>query len=258
VQGLAEIQSRVRHAVVTGEAPGIESLLVGRELGRKRLEIHSRQYEVSLVNALVEKFPGCGWLVGSAIVAEAARRYIRQHPPDAPCIAEYGAGFPQFLGNSPDTTAVPYLGDFAELEWHVGHVAIAVQEPMFSPEELSAIPPDSLPDLVLVLQPGIRYFEAGWPVDELMKFYLAETAPESLVFEPVTVGLEIEGARGEFNVTRLVSGEFLFRQSLWQGQSIGDAAERALSTDAAFDPGKALAGIIADGLITAIRYGDQG
>jgi Putative DNA-binding domain len=130
VPALAEIQSRVRNAVVAGEAAGIESLLVGRELGRKRLEIHRRQYQASLVNALVEKFPGCGWLVGRAFVAEAARCYIRQHPPEAPCIVEYGAGFPQFLAHGPGAAAVPYLGYFAELEWCVGQVAIAVQEPI--------------------------------------------------------------------------------------------------------------------------------
>jgi Putative DNA-binding domain len=253
VPPLAEIQFRVRNAVVAGESDGVESLLVGRELGRKRLEIHRRQYEASLVNALVEKFPGCGWLAGSAFVAEAARRYIRQHPPEAPCIAEYGAGFPQFVGHGPRVAAVPYLGDFAELEWRVGQVAIAVQEPTLSLAKLSAISPDSLPDVVLVLQPGIRYFEAGWPVDELLKFYLAETAPELLVFDPAPVWLEIQGARGEFNVTRLDFAEFLFRQSLWEGQSIGDAADRALNADAVFDPGKALAGVISGGLITAIR-----
>lgn len=249
---LAEIQSRIRDAVVAGEAAGIESVLVGGEFARRRLEIHRRQYEVSLVNSLVEKFPGCGWLVGTSFVAEAARHYIRRHPPEKPCIAAYGAGFPQILADCAGGGRVPYLRDFAELEWRVGQVAIAIDEAASSFAELAAVSEDALPDRVLSLQPGLCYFEAGWPVDELMKLYLAETAPESLVFEPGFVWLEIRGARGEFAATRLDWSDFVFRQAISHGQSIGEAVECALGGDAAFDPGVALAGLFGAGLVTAI------
>ena len=82
---LAEIQSRLRHAVVARETAGLESLLVGDDLGRHRLEIHCRQYETSLGNALVEKFPGCVWLVEEDFVTQAARLFIRPSiPPRLP------------------------------------------------------------------------------------------------------------------------------------------------------------------------------
>jgi hypothetical protein len=131
-------------------------------------------------------------------------------------------------------------------------VAIAIDEGAISIAELAAVSEDALPDLVLSLQPGIRYLEAGWPVDELMKLYLAETAPESLVFEPVSVWLEIRGARGEFSAARLDWCDFVFRQAISHGQSIGEAVECALGRDAAFDPGAALAGLFAAGMVTAI------
>jgi hypothetical protein len=82
-----------------------------------------------------------------------------------------------------------------------------------------------------------------------MKLYLSGTAPSSLVFERFTVCLEIRGAPGEFSATRLDSSEFQFRKAIWHGQSIGQAVECALGRDAAFDPGKALAGLIASGLV---------
>src|SRR6266446_1717555 len=98
---LGEIQSGVRDAVVAGDSKGIESLLVCGPSGRTRLEIHRRHYEITLVNALVGKFPAAGWLVGAPFVTEAARLYVHLHPPATPCIAEYGQGFPQFLGECP-------------------------------------------------------------------------------------------------------------------------------------------------------------
>ena len=255
--GLAEIQSRVRQALVVGDAASVESLLAGGALGRRRFEIHRRHYETTLVNALVEKFPGSGWLAGTPFVAEAARQFVHQHPPQAPCIAEYGGGFPRFLGERPAAERVPYLREFAELEWHLGHVAIAVEEPALPAEEFSAIPAESLPDAKLWLQNGVRYLQAAWPVDELMKLYLADTTPDYFEFDPEAVTLEIRGARGEFSIARLETGEFVLRKSIQEGRSIGDAAECALDADANFDPATALAGIITSGLVIALKSGAQ-
>jgi hypothetical protein len=177
VPRLAEIQSLVRQAVVAGENSALEPLLAGGSDARKRFDIHLRNYEASLTNALLEKFPATVWLIGASLVSRAAVLYVHQHPPEAQCISEYGAGFPGFLSECPGAERVPYLRPFAELEWCLGQVAVSVEEPGILPEEISAVPAESLPDLTFSLQPGVRYVEAEWPVDELIKLYLAETAP---------------------------------------------------------------------------------
>jgi hypothetical protein len=251
---LAEIQSGVRDAVVTGNSTGIASLLVGGGNGRKRLEIHRRHYEISLVSALVGKFPATEWLVGTPFVREAARHYVQQQPPDAPCIAEYGEGFPKSLAECPGCERVPYLREFAQLEWHVGHVAIAVHETTVLPEEIAAIPAEVLPDVKFTLQTGVRYLQASWPVDDLMKLYLTEEVPDRLEFKPEHVWMEVRGAWGEFSMNRLSEAEFAFRESLMERKSIGEAAERAFEADAGFDPGPALAAVITGGLITGIKW----
>lgn len=255
--GLAEIQSLVRDAVIDGKTGAVETLLTGGGQPLTRFEIHRRNYEASLVNALLEKFPACAWLAGTSFLSQAAMTYVHRYPPKAPCIAEYGGGFPQFLGECAGAERVPYLRAFAELEWCLGKVAIAVDEPGVPPEDFSAIAPELLPDLTLVFQSGVRYVAAEWPVDELMKLYLAESAPEYLSFEPAALWLEIRGARGEFSMARHTHGEFLFRQSIHAGNSIGAAAERALDNDANFDPGTALASLVTSGLTTGIRKNNQ-
>jgi hypothetical protein len=252
---LAETQSRFRDAVVEGTAQQIAPLaplLVGGRDPAKRLIVHQRNYQTSLVDALLVKFSASGWLVGTPFLTEAARRFVREHPPQTPCIAEYGEAFPDFLSVCPGAERVPYLCEFAELEWHVGHVAIAIDRPPVAGEEFSAIEADALPDTLLALQPGLRYLHASWPVDELMKLYLTEMAPDQFDLSPADVWIEVRGARGEFHFTRLDVADFTFRRSVLEGRSIGEAAECALDVNAAFDPGQALGSLIAACLVSAI------
>lgn len=255
---LSEIQSRFREAVVSTDASGITSLLIGGLCPEKRLAIYQRHYETSLVNALLGKFPATAWLVGTPFVTEAAKRYVHERPPRAPCIAEYGENFPRFLSESPGAERVPYLRGFAELEWHVGFAAIAVDHAAIAIEEFSRFDGEALPDTALILQGGLHYVHASWPIDELMKLYLTDTAPEHLELSPGDVWIEVHGARGEFRISRLDEADFIFRNSILERRSIGDAAERALNVSAAFDPGRALAVLVDAGLVKAITRGAEG
>ena len=173
---LAEIQRQFRDAVIHADAD-VGPLLIGGSDPVKRLMIHQRNYETSLVDALLGKFPATGWLVGTPFLLQAASRFVREHPPQGPCIAEYGAAFPGFLSQCPGAERLPYLGEFAELEWHVGQVAIAIND--------------------------ARCMRARWPVDELLKFYLTDAAPDRFELSPIDVWIEVRGGRGEFRLTRL-------------------------------------------------------
>jgi hypothetical protein len=253
---LAEIQSKLRDVVVRGcmeDSAGLRALLVGGSNPEKRLTIHQRNYHRSLVDALLVKFPATAWLVGTPFLMEAAKRFVIEQPPEAPCIAEYGAAFPDFLSRCPGAEGLPYLCDFAELEWCLGKAAIAVDDMPVSSQQFSAIDPQLLPDMLLTLQSGLYYIHAAWPVDELMKLYLTETAPDRFEFPPAEAWIEVRGARGEFHWNRLDAAEYTFRKSVSEGHSIGDAAGCALEINARFDPGEALAGLIAAGLITTLK-----
>jgi hypothetical protein len=210
------------------------------------------------MTALLGKFPATVWLVGSPFVTEAARRYIRQRPPRKPCIAEYGEDFPEFISSCAAVRPLsgrpaPYLRDFATLEWLVGQIAIAVDQPPLPVEALSSIPGDALPNTVLILQTGLHYFHDLWPVDELITLYLTDTAPETFVFEPADVWIEIRGARSEFHLNRLTPGEFIFRKTILGGQAIADAADAALNVESGFEADRALVALFADRLVTASK-----
>ena len=112
--------------------------------------------------------------------------------------------------------------------------------------------PGALPDVRLTLQSSLRVLRADWPVDDVFALYVGDTAPEQLVLEPAPTWMQVRGARGTFQIDRLSEGEFLFRQVIVNGTSIGDAAARALARVSQFKPGDALAALFADQLVTAI------
>src|SRR5262249_12959544 len=172
---LGDIQSHFRNAVIQADSNVVISLaplLAGGDEPEKRLTIHQRNYRQSLVEALLVKFPATGWLMGTSFIIAAAERFVRDHPTAAASIAEYGSYFQSFCSCCAGAERAAYLRDFAELEWRVGQVAIAVDRPALEAEHFSGIDPDVLSTLFLALQPGLRFLQVRWPVHELMTLYL--------------------------------------------------------------------------------------
>ena len=69
---LADMQLRIRHAVVDGDTATIAPLLIGGRAPERRLAIHQRHYRSSLVAAVRTKFPATAWLLGMPFLDEAA------------------------------------------------------------------------------------------------------------------------------------------------------------------------------------------
>jgi hypothetical protein len=258
VPSLADTQLGIRRAVVDGDTAGIAPLLIGGWDPERRLAIHQRHYRSSLTAAIRTKFPATAWLLGTPFLDEAARVFVRQHPPSAPCIAEYGEEFPRFVSAYPGAARVPYLHSFAELEWHLGQVAILVDHPALTIEAFSRFESNTLMDTGLTLQAGLRYLRGSWPVDDLMKLYLMDTAPAEYRLAPTDIWLEVRGSRGKFQINRLDAAEFVFRKAILEGQSLGDAAEGALDTNVEFDVSRPFTALVSSGYVIGTTPRAQG
>jgi hypothetical protein len=252
VPSLVELQDAFARAMTTGDAGCLDATLIGGTAPPQRLRIHLRHYEASLTSALLEKFPACAWLLGGECVREAARAYVHLVPPCQPCIAEYGHLFPEFLAGYGRATALPYVASFAKLEWAFAQASIATGAAPCSWQELASLSVERLLDSALALQPGLRYCESPWRVDELLTVYLEGTQPERFVLEREDTFIEIRGARGSVSLGRLDGAAFAFRSALNDGRSIGDAAAAALERDSGFDAGAALKSLAEAGLVTGV------
>lgn len=255
---LADLQQQVRNAMIARDSAPLAMLLVGGIQPARRLDIHLRHYEESLTAAVVGRFPATGWLIGPTRLEAAARSFVHAHPPTAPCIAEYGTAFPAFLATWPDTAGLRYVPVFADLDWHLGRLAVSVDIAPVTWERLADIGPDDLADMAVTLQPGTHYLRSHWAVDTLIRMYLTDAHPESWTVRDEEVHLEVRGARGTFRFSRLTAPDYTFRASLASGDTLGGAAARALEFDKAFDPGTALLALLDERLMTSIGRPDAG
>jgi hypothetical protein len=251
---LVDLQRQMRDALVLGTSAAITRRLVGGQNASKRLNIHRRHYEASLTAAVVGRFPATGWLVGPGNLQEAARQFIHAHPPNAPCLAEYGGAFPAFLGTWPPVAHLTYVADFAELDFQLGRLALSVDAGTVSRYPLMAWEPMELASQVVTLQPGAHYVKATWPADTLMTLYLTDESPASWTLTDEVVHLELRGSHGFLRFSRLRAGEFAFRQSLAAGATLGEAVSCALEIEPTFEPDAALLCLLDEQLITAIGH----
>jgi len=250
---IAAIQRDVRHYLLTGESGPLLGLIRGGRRPEKRLAIHQRQYRVSLVTSLLDRFPATVWLVGSDFASSAAEAFVRRFPPTRPCIAEYGEDFPTFLAERPGATGLPYLKQFAALEWQLVRTSLAIDLPAVTAADLRSLDPDELARARLILQPGSHYSRLDWALDELITLYLTDHEPTSFRLASGPVFLEVRGARGETRMTRLSGADFACRAALAHGHTLGEAMAAAQAADQTCDPGSAFVRVIGEGLITGIH-----
>ena len=257
MRSLAELQNSVARAMTTGvREPAATHLVGGAEPG-KRLDIHLRHYEASLSAALGDKFAACAWLAGADLVGAAARAFVHDCPPRQPYIAEYGKEFPHFLARFGRASTLPYLEDFAWLEWAVGRVSIAIDHQPLSWSNLTLLESSRLLDCGFKLQPGLRYVDSAWGIDELMTMYLSGAQPERFVLPELDTFIEARGARGTVHLARLDRATFEFRVALAAGSSMCDAAADAIDHDPKFDAGEALRLLVTSGLAVRITVANQ-
>lgn len=195
------------------------------------------------------------WLAGSELVTQAAMSFVRAHPPTRPCIAEYGDAFPAYLASCVGTS-LPYLGQFAMVDWHLGRLAIAVDAAPL--QALADCDPARLADARLALQPGTEYVTLDWSLDELIRFYLAGDAPNQYELRNEPVWLELRGCRGELWLNRLTKADYVYRQAVAGGSTLGYAAELAAEDDEGFEPGRATLAMLHGGLVTGVTQAEGG
>ena len=248
---LGELQSLFRGAMFGAEMPQLVGAIAGDGLApAARLQIYRHHVLTSLTEALQATFPVVCRLVDERFFGYAADTYMRQHPPEAPCLFEYGAHFPAFLVTFPPCRALVYLADVARLEWAL-NVALHAEECVpIDAEALRHIPGDKVACLTFQFHPSITLLRSPWPIDQIWRANQADSDVTAAVdLREGGVCLEIRRWADEVGFRKLTSPVYAFRIALATGHRLGTAVEAALAVEEDFDVVGALYALLADGIM---------
>ncbi|MBL8580449.1 MAG: putative DNA-binding domain-containing protein [Mesorhizobium sp.] len=220
----------------------------------KRYNVYRNNVTASLINALAAVFPATQRITGTDFFRAMARFHVRATPPVSPLLFEYGRDFPDFIERYEYAQSLPWLADVARIEraWLDAYHA-ADAEPL-APQAFAPIPPEHLGNTILLPHPAMRIVRSRYPAVTIFSanrgrdpFGQIEAAdPEdALVTRP----------KLEVVVRHLPPGGAVFLTHLMSGEPLGAAASAALADSPSFDLPANIAGILAAGAFSDVKFG---
>lgn len=222
----------------------------------KRYSVYRNNVTVSLIDALAAVFPATQRITGIAFFRAMARFHVRATPPRSPLLFEYGHDFPDFIAQYEYARAMPYLADTARVEraWlDAYHAADMVPLP---PQDLAAVPTETLADIKFVPHPAARIIRSAFPAVSIFTANRGE-GPVQRIETFVPEDALITRPDQDVTVRLLPPGGAEFLTHLVLGRPLGEAAAVALDATSEFDLARNIAGMIEAGVFMALHLGDQ-
>jgi len=249
----AALQADFAAALLDGARPAPAGLRAwnGSDPAR-RFDVHRNNVVVSLVEALADTFPVVRRLVGAAFFAAMAGRYVREHPPASPVLAQHGDGFADWLAGHAPVQALPYLPDMARLE-HARVLACHAADALpLAHSQIAArlADPAGLPGSMAVLHPSCRVLWSRYAIHALWAAHQRDDddwAPLDIDHPGAT--LVLRDPADDVQAIALETDDAAFVQALLDASTLGNALRRAPGVDL---PG-ALALLLRHGAIVGWR-----
>jgi len=248
---LEHVQTSLRDTILGASADPLEGIVADDRLGyARRINVYRNNTNILLIDALTTNFPVVAALVGEDFFANMARAFIRTHPPQSPCLFEYGDSFADFIGTFPGVQELPYLSDVAGLEWARVEAFHSANAPVLDAAQLANIQAEDYGRLTFAIHPALRVVSSPFPIFAIWDLHQSSadaTIDLGLSGEAVLVtrpGLGVD-------VTLLGPGEDAFILDLADGGTLGNAFARAQARSDAFDAAHALSLLLTQGTFSA-------
>jgi hypothetical protein len=178
---LADLQAAYRHYLLSGDIDRLAPAIVADAFdGTERLSIYRNNFLLSLTEALKANFPVTLQMLGADFFGQTARRFVLAHPPQRPCLFEYGAAFPDYLRELPELSRLPYVPEMARFEFARIAAYNAPRERYVAAETLSALSPDQLEALPICCA---RHAQIVWAEAPMLALWTAHQAAEPKLSE---------------------------------------------------------------------------
>lgn len=218
--------------------PLLAKLFAGNEvILPERLKIYRNNIVASLTKAMQATYPLIEKLTGADFAAGLFRSFALAHPPGEACLARYGAGLDDFIGDFSPAGGLPYLADIARLEWAMNEAYHAPDDKPLTPAALQNMPQNELADTVFPLRTSVRILESRWPLTAIRDFCLKENRDKSETLDINQGGCRVMVYRPDLrvNIVPLDPAEYVFLQAIEAQNTLGNVLEATLKPFPGFD-----------------------
>ncbi len=249
---LRDLQAAFAAHIVGADRPDLAATVASNAItAEARLRIYRHHVFHSLASALGATFSTVQALVGEEFFRAMARAFVARELPSQPVLAEYGAGFADFVASYPSAAQLPYLFDVARLDWALNvafHSPVGVR---LGAAELSAIPTERLPTLRVALAPGTELVRSHYPIDRIWSASQPGTGDETVDLDAGGVRLAVMQRADDAGFAVLGEGEATLMEALRQGTTLEAAATAGLAAEVGFDVSVAFGRLLGLGVFAA-------
>ena len=189
-------------------------------------------------DALRSNYKSVAKLVGETYFAYLARAYIKNYPVKARTLVGYGKDFDQIVDDYAGEHKLPYLSDFARLDYLWLGAHLAADSSALNMEYLTGVleAGGDLGTQKLHFRPDVMLAQTAWPVfDVWSKLRADHELGESMEMNEGTQSILIWRFQNEVMQRSLQDNEYTFLRTIKDGGTLGEAMAAALAAQPGAD-----------------------
>jgi hypothetical protein len=231
---LRDLQRAFVQGALSDSAPAVIcAQIIGDGIApERRLAIYRNNAVEGFLKTLQATFPTIVRLSGEDWFRQVGRQYMRRYPSRSGNIHYVGEHFATFLEAELSGSSYEYFADVARLEWAYQEVVVAADHPAVELSALSLVPPTDYGALTFSTHPAMRLVHSRFPVLAIWRANQPGVASdERITLDQGSSSVLLIRREDHVELRELPPVEFALLAALVRGESLEQAAERALEID---------------------------
>lgn len=180
MSSLRDIQNHFQRHLMYGETQIEQSVVNTKPVSvTTRLAIYKDACQIRLVEALASNFPCLQTHMGQEKFQKLGLAYLASHPSHYRSIRWFGDQLVDYLTQYPEKNA-PWLAELAEFEWNMSAAFDAADADLLTLVDISTLPGEAWPDLVLTPHPSVHRMNFLWNVVPLWQSIVEKNSSEEI------------------------------------------------------------------------------
>ncbi len=188
----------------------------------ERIAIYRRMFVLRMCDSMAVDYPGVKHFFGEERFNDLVMEYVGKYPSKSYTLNYLGRRFPQFINES-SLEHKEFLYDLSKLELALTENMDALQSPVLTQKELTAIKPEEWETASLVPITALTLMEFRYPVAEYLRVVMDEESITPSMIERQTIWVVVYRKEYTTWFKQLMQEEYVLLSELCNGKTLSNA-----------------------------------